>query len=350
MTAEDIRTYAPYLDYALNPLRPEIADARALSLAHRRLGEVQLGHWVPPPLGIEIPLGTSDPGFDLSVGYATGFGNRKFFDQSPTGRAATEPCLPNVLSEFDNIWLEHDLIDPQSSRASIYFSPRLLEGAIAKAADRLTPHQITSICTAATVLSPHMSEGSRKRLTEMLSAYSDPQTYVLCGVMTGRKDVRVRLVFRFETIQAAASYFRAFGFESQSKGLVWLDNTFGSMVERVLVGCEIGAENTLGVELYAPDGNLQQGNADDLLLETLEQQGLCHPEKRKAIRSFPGRTAISTGQENWAYLEKRDGLRQGAIQVPICDRQFHHIKVTLLDGEQVQAKAYASALFRWWFH
>ncbi|WP_299669596.1 hypothetical protein [uncultured Ruegeria sp.] len=349
MTAEDIRTYALYLDYALNPLRPEIADARALSLAHRRLGEVQLGNWVPPPLGIEIPLGTSDPGFDLSVGYATGFGNRKFFDQCQMARAATVPCSPNALAEFDNIWLEHDLIDPQSSRASIYFSPRLLDGAIAKAADRLTPHQITSICAAATALNPQMSEASRKRLTEMLSAYSDPQTYVLCGVMTGRKDVRVRLVFRFETIHSAGSYLSAFGFERQNAGLKWLDCAFGPMVERVLVGYEIGNENILGVELYAPDGNLQQGNADDLLLETLEQQGLCHPEKRHALRSFPGRTAIATGWENWGYLEKRDGLRQGTMQVPICDRQIHHVKVTLLDGEPVQAKAYASALFRWWF-
>ncbi|RBW52491.1 hypothetical protein [Ruegeria sp. A3M17] len=350
MTAEEIRTFAPYLDYALNPLHPEIADASALSVAHRRLGGMRLGKWVPPPLGIEIPLGTPDPGFDLSVGYATGFGNREFIDQCPLAQAATAPRLPDVLSEFDNIWLEHDLIHPQSNRASIYFSPRLLEGAIANAADRLAPHQIASICTAAMVLNPQLSKSSRKRLTEMQSAYSDPKAYVLCGVMTGRKDVRVRLVLRFETIQAAASYFRAFGFESQSKGLVWLDSTFGSVVERVLVGCEIGTENTLGIELYAPDGNLRQGNADDLLLETLEQQGLCHPEKRKAIRSFPGRTAISTGQENWAYLEKRDGPRQGAIQVPICDRQFHHVKVTLLDGEPVQAKAYASALFRWWFH
>ncbi len=344
----DSRRFAPYLGYALNALTDVVADGQVRATADQRLGGMGLGEAVPPPLGIEIPLAGCRTGIDLSVGYATGFGNRAIFDHCATVKEWIHPHAPDLLSEFDNIWLEHDLIAPQSRRASVYFSPRLQDG-VSTAPTRLSGTQSEAICNLAMSVAPGLTPNDVQHIKDLLGTYTNPRAYVLCGVMTGRKIARVRLVFRFETLVAAQAFLEAQNLQNHSAGFEWLNTQFGELVEKVLVGCEIGNKSALGVELYAPDGTLQPGSADDRMLGILEQSGLCHADKGAALRSYPGREALSTGVENWGHVLKRDGPSQGRIQVPVCERRLHHIKVGLHDGTPVQAKAYMSALFRWWF-
>lgn len=347
MSAES-RRFAPYLGYALNALNDVVANDQIRANAVQRLGAMVLGEAVPPPLGIEIPLAGPGPGIDLSVGYATGFGNREYFDRCAMVNEWIDPHAPDLLSAFDNIWLEHDLIAPQSRHASLYFSPRLIDR-VQGVPTKLSAEHCGAICSLVTSLAPRLVLSDIHQIKDLLGAYSDPHAYVLCGVMTGREKARVRLIFRFESLTAAQMFLSAQDFGDHDAGLEWLDKRFGALVDRVLVGCEIGNESALGVEFYAPDGLLQPGNADDRMISILETSGLCHTDKGVALRSYPGREALVTGVENWDHVVKRDGLSQGRIQVPVCERRLHHIKVGLQDGTPVQAKAYMSALFRWWF-
>ena len=363
----EMRTYSTYLDMVTGPLVPSVADERMTEDAVSTIGKIGLGDAVPPPAGIEIPMERPKPGFDISLGFATAFGNKSAINAaadcawSDAARAfedvaAIETADSDLWAQLDNFWFEFDLRDPQTAGASLYFSPvlpsgeeREAQGPSSSASPKLTATQIDNVCAGFEILIAGLDPDDRATLTSMMRAYESTRPAILCGAMLGRRPVTLRLVLGFADISASAEYLRRIGLTGHEEALRSVEESYGDLTEWVLLGTTPLAPDThkIGLELYAPNGWMRHDGNDRRLINRMVENGHCHPMIARAILDYPGVQVVATGRERWPVLPSRDGFARSSTRYPLCVRRFHHVKLTLDRGEIAQAKSYLASHFQW---
>ncbi|MEM7120319.1 MAG: hypothetical protein AAF563_03520 [Pseudomonadota bacterium] len=361
------RTYATYLDMVTEPLIPSVADERMTEDAVGTIGTIALGDAVPPPAGIEIPMERPQPGFDISLGYASAFGNKSAIHAATNcawndssrafasvGAIEASDCF--LWAQLDNFWFEFDLREPQTVAASVYFSPipalgeeqeagRSGSGALRK----LAPQQIDSACAGFERLIGDFNADDRAILIGMMRAYESTKPTILCGAMRGRRPVAVRLVLAFEDIPEAAAYLRKIGLAGHDDALRSVQDSYGDLTKWVLLGITPLEPDShkIGLELYAPNGWMRHNGDDRRLINRMVEGGHCHPVIAQAILDYPGVQVVATGHERWPVVPRRDGFAKSSTRYPVCVRRFHHVKLTLNRGENTQFKAYLASHFQW---
>ena len=363
----EARTYSTYLDMVTGPLVPAVADERMIEEAVSTVGKIGLDDVVPPPAGIEIPMDRSKPGFDISLGFATAFGNKSAIDAAAdcswsdgarvfADVAAIETADRDLWAQLDNFWFEFDLREPQGPGASLYFSPilpsgeeREARGPGSSASHKLTATQIDNACAGFERLIAVLDAGDRATLTSIMRAYESTKPSILCGAMLGRRPVTVRLVLGFADISASAEYLRRIGLTGHEEALRSVEQSYGDLTEWVLLGTSPLAPEShkIGLELYAPNGWMRHDGNDRRLINRMVDNGHCHPVIAQAILDYPGVHVVATGRERWPVLPSRDGFARSSTRYPLCVRRFHHVKLTLDRGEIAQAKAYLASHFQW---
>lgn len=372
------RTFAPYLTLPLTNLGASILTPRHLEDLDARLGALDIGDHVPPPVGIEVPLEKYAPGVDLSLGFASGFGNKAaLLSLAPPDRIAETPAWRQMQRwltacdgssdetwrSIDNLWLEFDFIDAQSPGPSFYFS---LRGS--NVLDPSTPITAKQVGSASTpgledsqietlrdVFSHLLPEGATvtaglDRLTECLRCYRTDTPYVLCGAMLARQDTAQRLCVRFGTIPQVVAYLEDIGVNDFPEAVTTIHHELGDLASHVLVGLDVGATVAprIGIEIYAGDGLCKPDGTDHELVTRLVEHGYCHPDIATAILDYPGWDVIEGSAETWPVVDARDAGLTPDLRMPICLRRFHHVKIGLAPDRRSAAKAYLSALYRWW--
>ena len=372
------RTFAPYVSLPLGHLGTAILKPGHLEAIIARVGAIDIGVFVPPPIGIEVPLARSELGVDLSLGFASGFGNKTALHaiKPPDCVAQTSAwrqvrrCLAfsgepsdGIWKSIDNIWLEFDFIDRQSYGPSIYFSPlgaNVFDPSEPTAWLQLPPSSRSGlddqqITTVTDVLDHLLSDvetdmAGRDRLASCLRCYRAKEPFVLCGVMLARRTVSQRLCLRFPTVPDAAEYLDHLDIEGLGEIMSRVDAEFGDLANHILIGLEVAGDvlPRIGIEIYAGDGFCRPGGADHELITRLIELGYCDPNVAAAVLSYPGRDVIEGSEEAWLVEPLRDVGVVSGLRVPICLRRLHHVKLTMGPDRQLTAKAYLSALYRWW--
>lgn len=361
------RLYSDYIEIATAPLLSSIADSAMMEGVEKMVGSILLDDAVPPPAGIEIPMEHPMPGFDISLGFASGFGNKTAIRtaaksssndlaRSFSDVAETEKANPNLWKQLDNFWFEFDLRDQQSAAASVYFSaiPPKHEAPKTSGSDpdercELNPAQIDAACAGFDRLIPTLTDDDRATLKSAMQNYHSTRPYLLCGAMLSRRPNEARLVFAFTSISEVAEHLRRLGLGSYEDLLLSIEESYGDLVERVLLGIAplVSGSNKIGLELYAPNGWMRPDGRDRRLITRMLENGHCHPANAQAILDFPGLEVVATGREHWPISLHRDGFAKANVQYPVCVRRFHHVKLTLERGGIAQTKAYLSSHFQW---
>lgn len=363
----ETRLYSRYIEIATRGLFTGVGSSRDLDLAERTIGAIRLDEEVPPPVGIEIPMHGPWSGFDVSLGFATGFGNKHAIKtaaqaasptlaQSFSHVASIETSDPELWQQLDNFWFEFDLRNQQSAAASVYFSPSAQElGAQAATSltndqpQQLTQTQIQSACAGMKKLVPNIDGEDLATLESTLRTYQSVRPFLLCGAMLGRRPIEARVVFAFSNIQEASACLNKLGITCHEGVLHSLNESYGDLTERVLLGIAplVPGRHKIGLELYAPNGWMRSDGRDRQLIDRMMENGHCDPAPAQTIQNFPGLSVVDGGREHWPIVPHRDGFAQADVRCPICVRRFHHVKFSIENGEIKQTKTYLSSHFQW---
>lgn len=363
----ETRLYSRYIEIATRSLFADVDSRRDLELAERTIGAIPLDEEVPPPVGIEIPMHGPWSGFDVSLGFASGFGNKHAIKtaaqtasptlaQSFSNVASIETSDPELWQQLDNFWFEFDLRNQQSAAASVYFSPSAQDLGTQATTDmtndqpqQLTQTQVQSACAGMKKLVPNIDGENLAILASTLRTYQSSRPFLFCGAMLGRRPAEVRVVFAFSDIQEASACLNKLGITCHEGVLQSINESYGDLTERVLLGIAplVPGRHKIGLELYAPNGWMRSDGRDRQLIHRMVENGHCDTASAQLIQTFPGLSVVEGGRELWPIVPHRDGFAQAVARCPICVRRFHHVKFSIEEGEIKQTKTYLSSHFQW---
>lgn len=320
--------------------------------------------------GFECRLGEKNPGADFLVLATASQGRDSLAGLHPAsvlpnylmddpiwqrvqdfGARWADPASP-LHGAVDNVWLEFDVDGPASSIPvpSVFFglpangaegevSEQALEGA------RRTTVSALRFLSGAEVPPPVL-----ETLTGCFGALSPPEHVFQVGLMMSRGAKAVRLCIQLGTLERAVEYLAGLGWVGSRADLRGVLGPVARIVDRVCLDIDAGetVHPKVGLECYF-DGNRQPRTEPrwGVLLDHLVANGLCTPEKRKALLVYPGYTDEKTATVPWPASPRRASRLLGGRSLSTLVRSLHHVKISYHPDEPPEAKAYLAANHHW---
>jgi hypothetical protein len=187
------------------------------------------------------------------------------------------------------------------------------------------------------------SRGAADRLHRMAAELPAGAAIAGLGVMTGRQPPVVRVRLTGLQPDGLDSYLRAYGLQTRAAHDAVLGYTRSVDAVAVLADVDIGAPS-IGFELFTDD-HKPSFDRWVSLLQQLVNDGLCAPEKRDAVRRWPGAATRAPGDPP-RHIELGDLLLAGRAE-SVFWRRVNHIKLSIAPGGEVAAKVYLAFGHRW---
>ncbi len=162
------------------------------------------------------------------------------------------------------------------------------------------------------------------------------------GFMMGRPLQAVRIHINKIKPEHIIPYLKKIGYKDDIGKLQTVIKDFENMTERLVLSFDItedGIDSKIGLELSFPEDNFEKENRWGTILEHLEINKLCLPEKRKALLSYPG-----TDKDRYSGIELKPVLSaadySGDLEQSCVVRYISHIKLVYQPDKPLEAKAY----------
>jgi hypothetical protein len=184
-----------------------------------------------------------------------------------------------------------------------------------------------------------------RRCVEALPAASMP---FQLGAMLSRPGEALRLVVSDVPPNRLVGYLRAIGWAGDDRTVADIVHAFSDRVESFAVSMDLArsVHPRIGVECYVRTGS-RFIPGWRLLLERLEQFGLCTPAKAQALLAWSGVCQEATCPVVWPrHLRWGDRLLASSA-ISVIARTLGHVKVVLRPGSPIEAKAYLGFAHYW---
>lgn len=239
---------------------------------------------------------------------------------------------------IDRAWLEFDLIDQLSQvpipclgftfNRETFGNLRLREIAIESFIKSLKCADLLSLTSKIGICADHLPQGAR---------------IAHIGAMRSRTANAIRLVVKEIPSEQLIDYLKQIGWKNSTDALFRLISNLSERVESIALSFDMGDNiyPRIGLECFFEkqpfDGDLGlQSFLDDYLVK----EGLCTPEKRNALLTWPGFCQKADQPDLWpSNLHQIDRLFS-AKAFSIFSRTLNHIKIIYLPDSPLSAKAY----------
>jgi hypothetical protein len=249
----------------------------------------------------------------------------------------TSPLHSNV----DNIWLEFD-VDGHLNQAPI---PSCFFGSQTIHAESSTiPYPHTWVTqTAIQLLRGHsLSSAVEKQLFRCLEALPTGVYVFQVGLMLARQSDMVRICLRGISPGKIIDYLSEIGWSGSTDALKTLLQELSTYVERIDLDLDVsesGVAAKIGLECYL---TLQPKYEPRWIsfLDYLVKVGLCLPQKREALLTYPGYVREKNHRNQWPSHLLKLSQFLGQNHENVFMRGLHHIKVVYQSEKAIEAKAY----------
>ncbi|MDB9310670.1 hypothetical protein PN471_18990 [Aphanizomenon sp. CS-733/32] len=349
---------ADYLQIIVSDLPPEIATPEALD----RIQKLASFLAPIPRAGFEIRLENKNKQVDLQQGIFSKnnepeilakhiaamaeFDSR--FKQPPWNYICQlcelwsnpSSCIYHGITE---IWLEFDLneSDTQDFIPSIFISlnPNLTD----------TEEAFTVTKTALELLwNLSISDDLNHNLYRCFKACVKPANISNIGVMLSRQIQVLRLNVSNLPPSQIATYLQEIDYPESTKEIEALVMQFLEIVDDVRVCLDIGdvIHAQVGLEcLFRSQSELEP--LWFTLLDNLVSGGLCTPEKRKWLLSWPGYVTPISTPKPWPAVLIAQSMLQSQESLSALKRGLSHVKLTYKPQRSLAAKAYLGFIHQW---
>jgi hypothetical protein len=364
-----IGTFDDYLGPVAASVSPTLISASSFSDISS-VARVLPGTLAYNTFGFECRLGEETPRADFLVHARASWGRDSLAGLNPTrslpgylmdnpvwqrvqafGACWADPASP-LYGALDNVWLEFDVDGPADDvpLPSVFFGlpanglegddfERALEGTRETTVNALR-------LLSGTELSPRVLE----TLTGCFRDLSPPGHIFQVGLMMSRGAGAVRLCIQMSSLERAVEYLAEVGWPGSLTDLRGVLGPVARIVDRVSL--DIDADETVhpkvGLECYFDDNRQPRTEPRwRALLDYLVAHGLCTPEKREALLTYPGYSDEERTTVPWPGGPQRASRLLGGRALSTFVRSLHHVKISHRPGEKPVAKAYLAANHHW---
>ena len=316
--------------------------------------------------GLECHLDSSEPKADFFAAFSTSNGGREALargyppladlnDSSVWNRVYdfcehwTQTNSP-LYQEVDRVWLEFDLVKPQSSKTpepNFFFGPT--KGIKNKTNNSDSPNQAAKNYSWITdealglLLNKSLPNLVKQNLLTCFNCLPPEASVFQIGIMLPRKaeSQTVRVCINNIALSEIPQYLNAIGWQGSSAKLKSILTDLSHFTNYVCLNFAVGdtVHSKVGFECYIdkkPRINPKWRSFFDYLVE----QQLCTPEKAEALLNYPGLSAEEFHQNLWpSNLSNAAKIVYPNLRSTIV-RTLHHIKVVYQPNKPLQAKAY----------
>jgi Rps23 Pro-64 3,4-dihydroxylase Tpa1-like proline 4-hydroxylase len=240
-------------------------------------------------------------------------------------------------SNVDNIWLEFD-VDGHLDQAPI---PSCFFGSQTIHAASSTHTWVTQ--NAIQLLRGHsLPLAVEKQLFKCLEALPTNVYVFQVGLMLARRSDMVRICLRGISPGQIIDYLSQIGWSGSTDGLKTLLEELSIYVERIDLDLDVGETGVaakIGLECYL---TLQPKYEPRWMsfLDYLLKVGLCLPQKRDALLTYPGYVREKNHRNQWPSHLLKLSQFLGPNHENVFMRGLHHIKVVYQSERAIEAKAY----------
>ena len=253
---------------------------------------------------------------------------------------------PNsILKEkIQCFWLEFDMPDALSEIPipGVFFGP-------AKLPQDASNNDISQyewlITTALPLLKgERLSKSIESRLKKCIKLMPENATLFQVGALLSRSANGVRLCVNRMQVTQILPYLKAIGWFDETGEFTSLIAELEGKADRFVLSFDVtdeGIGSRLGIELSFNSNQFQQEIRWRHLFDYLVEKGLCLPEKRDALLSYPG-TAEKEEYFSGGILKPLTSVSRNLdeIQSSTIVRYINHVKIVYQPGRTLEAKAY----------
>lgn len=295
-----------------------------------------------------VNIGLDTPAFNSFSGIYDSEEYRSLFTH-PVWKSVRAFCkeiqnpVSDVYGKVNDFWLEFDLQnDPLEIPVPAFFcSPSQAEKKrpLAFYDSHLVP-------IVKTLLGEDLPDTFRGNLMAVLSALPEHGRIFHTGAMLSRRLNGLRLCLSGLSVQELGKYILTLGLlksESDFRALVdGLETTIDEFVLSIDVGEYIYPR--FGIECYVKSQDIRETIARwTKVLNCLEAKGMCTPEKKMALLSWPGYSFINEGHEK---LSPAVRLLQNRASLALL-RGWSHIKIVRDVADGISVKGYFGFARQW---
>lgn len=208
-------------------------------------------------------------------------------------------------------------------------------------------------CAAALELLQHAGLGPelQQRVRQCFDACSTAESISHVAFMLGRSLDRVRVNFRNVGPARLPQLLQTLAYERPLAGLAGVLHDWLRRVDRVNICLDIGAAtaSNLGLEC-----TLHKAPADEprfgWLLEALQDQHLCRPDKAQALLNWPGLLTPHKLADTWPARLLLEALTRPERHCGVIEKNIAHIKLGFNAEGALRAKAYLGFRHVWRNH
>jgi hypothetical protein len=167
------------------------------------------------------------------------------------------------------------------------------------------------------------------------------------GWMFGRASRAIRMNVICPSVRSALDLLERLNLLQTASQAAPLLDPYRKLVPYVVIDLDVHERISprVGFELFEFKLLDDSDPAGTQMLNLLEEQGLCTPEKGRALRRYPSRVNWGRSPEDWPEPRQMSFLASLLARTLVCVRLLNHVKITLGPDEEPSAKAYLAARF-----
>jgi hypothetical protein len=258
-----------------------------------------------------------------------------------------------LYEKADNIWLEFDVdgASPEVPIPSFFFGPKGIQSRYSSTPKfEVNADSYEWVTTKALniLLGRPIPLQVERNLFNCFNLLPTGAQVFQMGVMLARRSDTVRICVRGISTAQILEYLSCIGWAGEVSEVKAVVSQLSSFVERIDLDLDIGEVvfPKIGMECYF---NIQPPVAPKLrqFLDYLVETGLCLPDKRDALLTYPGYSHERSNPELWPSNLLRASSFLGPRALSMFIRRLHHIKIVYQPGRPLEAKAYLSVVHNW---
>lgn len=161
------------------------------------------------------------------------------------------------------------------------------------------------------------------------------------GLMLSRSPEIIRINFVGSGFRHLKSFLEQLHWQGSMEALESIHRRYGRFAEQVVLDVDMGEKprTDIGLEFHTRSGSPITYVRPEFL-DHLVKHGLCAPEKRDALVSWPGMIGPDLDCDNWPGHFILESMTRPPDRFSALKKELSHVKLTLWKDNSVTAKAY----------
>lgn len=243
-----------------------------------------------------------------------------------------------LWNRIDNFWLEFD-----AEAAS--------PGLFCQMKERQNGESPTQLETALQLIEGlgggNVGRVVKENLAYLYSQLHPDETVPHIGWMFGRSNLAIRVNVTSSSTRTALDLLKRLDLHEAASQAAPLLEPYRNLASYVMIDFDVHERisSRVGFELYVFALLDDSDPVGTKMLDIFEGQGLCTPEKARALRRYPSRKKWGRSPEDWPEPRNLSFFASLLTRTLVCIRLLNHVKITVDPHRDPMAKAYLLTAF-----